>query len=47
MGYWRKAFDGLGWQEFLEKMAAEESVEAQLRRTTAAGYLLWSDATAI
>jgi putative transposase len=47
MGYWRRAFDGPRWQEFLEKMAAEESVEAQIRRTTAGGYLLGSEATAL
>jgi putative transposase len=47
MNFWRMAFSKVEWKEYLEEMTAQESIQAQVRRAVAKGYLLGSDATAL
>jgi putative transposase len=46
MGCWQKTFNEAGWKKYLEEMAAKDSVCAQIRRATASGRFLGSEATA-
>jgi putative transposase len=46
MNYWERLIDKRKWKEILEQTAIEESVQAQIRRTTMQGFFLGSEATA-
>ncbi len=47
MSFWRAAFSGVQWKEYLEEMRADQAIQAQVRRAVKKGYLLGSDGTAL
>jgi putative transposase len=47
LSYWRKTFNETGWKEYLEQMAADVVIQAQIRRATAKGYFLGNQAKAL
>jgi putative transposase len=47
MNYWNRSFGEMKWREFLEERAAEETIQAQIRRATLKGYFLGNKATAL